>query len=107
MAKIIVPEQFMLRRFAFFSQDAHDRWGGSATIECRDKSGGSLVKANYLGQSIGGYPGHVENNKIIRPPKHETHVCVGELGPGKQRLVRRPGLSRLRSSRGSGSPRPR
>jgi len=78
------------RKFAFFSQLAHEKTSGQTTVEFRDTSSGEAVKANYVGTSIDGYPGFVEYGTIVRPPHHETYVGVGEIGPGKLELVKRP-----------------
>jgi hypothetical protein len=95
--------------YAFFSQQKHDAQGGLYTDEFRDPTGATF-QANYTGYEIDGYPGYIEDGKIVRPPNYETYVRVREVGPGKLQPVSREladsfhrpvrtGLSFLPSSR--------
>jgi hypothetical protein len=74
--------------YAFFSQQKHDAQEGLYTFEVRDQMG-AIFKANYTGYEIEGYPGYIENGKIMRPPNYETYVRVGQIGLGKLQLISR------------------
>ena len=79
--------------YAYFSQQQHEADAGLHTFELRDPSG-ATVRANYMGGEIDGYPGYVEDGKVIRPQHFETFVRVGEVGPGKLVLVESPEQTR-------------
>jgi hypothetical protein len=74
--------------FGFFSQQLHDNQQGGGTLELYDQAAGDIVKVNWMGPSIGGYPGIVKNGAIARPKDYETFVCLGRIGRG--RLVPKP-----------------
>src|SRR5262245_31179657 len=82
------------KRFAFFSQETHDANKGSGTLTFRNAASGVVVKANYDGYAIGGYPGFRRDGKVVRPPRHKTYVLIGEVAPGKLELCPQQSINR-------------
>src|ERR1700720_3578174 len=85
-----MPPKRATKTFAFFSQQVHDERSGRFTDEFRNAASGEVTKPNYVGPSIGGYPGRRLHGNVVRPPNYKTYVRVGEASPGKFQAVVRP-----------------
>jgi hypothetical protein len=75
--------------FAFFSKRVHRITSGRTTVELKSCDCETVVKANWIGPAVSGFPGIVRGSTIVRPPNHESYVRVGEVGPGKLQIVKR------------------
>lgn len=67
--------QLHTRAFVFWSADLHRKYDGATTIQgyARFKP----VKANWIGPSIGGDPGVVQDGHIVRPEGLDTYQLIG------------------------------
>jgi hypothetical protein len=80
------------KTYAFFSETMHRKYKGSTTADGANEHvapGGGIgrpediykVRANWIGPSIGGYPGVIEQGHLVRPANFESYQLVGEVDP--------------------------